>query len=312
MATTSRTVKVAAVQAACVAFDLAASLRKLAQLTRQAKDAGAKLVVFPVENARSLRAWMCVRPGRKWYARYYDNAVAVPSAEYHKLSLVAKENAVFLQVGIVEKAGATLYCTTLLFARDGSLLSSHRKLIPTAAERIVWGRGAGDGLNVVETEIGKIGGLICWENYMPAARLALYQQGVEIYTAPNADDLPAWIASMQHIAKEGRCFVISSNQFLRISDFPADYPPYSEKRQAGQTDHIVSHGGSCICGPLGNIIAGPVWDKEEIVYATLDMAELTEARMDFDAVGSYARPDIFELKVNTKPASSVTFVESED
>lgn len=151
---------------------------------------------------------MCVRPGRKWYARYYDNAVAVPSAEYHKLSLVAKENAVFLQVGIVEKAGATLYCTTLLFARDGSLLSSHRKvfisftsvfsssffllfflffgscidnikLIPTAAERIVWGRGAGDGLNVVETEIGKIGGLICWENYMPAARLALYQQGVE-------------------------------------------------------------------------------------------------------------------------------------
>ncbi|KAL2004050.1 hypothetical protein VTN02DRAFT_848 [Thermoascus thermophilus] len=314
-----KTVKVAAVQVASVAFDLEASLRKLEEWTRKAAEAGAELIVFP-EAYLSAYPWdynfgasigSRTPEGRKWYAKYYDSAVAVPSPECDQLSRIAKENSVHLQVGIIEKGGATLYCTTVLFGKDGSLLSKHRKLIPTGSERIVWGRGSGDGLKVVQTELGKVGTLICWENYMPAARLALYQQGVEIYTAPNADDLPAWIASMQHIAKEGRCFVISSNQFLRVSDFPADYPPYVSKNAAGETSHIVSHGGSCICGPLGNFLAEPVWDKEDIVYATLDMGELVEARMDFDAVGSYARPDVFELKVNTKPGTSVTFTEGE-
>jgi predicted amidohydrolase len=191
----------------------------------------------------------------------------------------------------------------------------------------VWSRGAGDGLKVVDTELGKVGGLICWENYMPAARLAMYQQGIEyvspfllpsnthpfpgikcsrrsltfgrIYIAPNADDLPAWIASMQHIAKEGRCFVISCNQFTRVSDFPGDFPPFLPDSADRQPDgsqwapeSILNHGGSCVVGPLGTMIAEPVWDKEGIVYAELGRAELMESRMDFDAVGSYARPDI--------------------
>ncbi|KAJ9498188.1 Nitrilase [Exophiala xenobiotica] len=271
--------KVAAVQAAPVAFDLEASIRKLERFTRTASEAGADLVVFP-EGFLSAYPWRYAfdatigarEPrGRQWYARYHRSAVAIPSPE---------------------------------------------KLIPTAAERLVWGRGAGDGLQVVDTDIGRVGGLICWENYMPAARLALYQQGIEVYIAPNADDLPAWAASMQHIAKEGRCFVISVNQFTRVSDFPSDYPPFTAGHHDRQPDGsawtpeaILSHGGSCIVGPLGTFIAEPVLDQEAIVYGELSRGDLVEARMDFDAVGSYSRPDVFTLTVNRKPGTNVYFSE---
>ena len=248
-----------------------------------------------------------------------------------------------LSVGIIERDGGTLYCTAVLIDRGGKLLSTHRKLIPTAAERLVWGQGAGDGLRVVDTELGRVGGLICWENYMPAARLALYQQGIEyeigtlsatvmhkltsirIYIAPNADDLPSWVASMQHIAKEGRCFVVSVNQFCQVSDFPSDYPPFvseSHKTESGgpkcPPETVLSHGGSCIVGPLGTFVAEPVWDRAEIVYADLCMSDLAEgkvskkledstcnllrhAQMDFDPVGSYSRPDI--LYVGKPPSA---------
>lgn len=237
-----------------------------------------------------------------------------------------------------------------------------RQLIPTAAERVAWSRGAGDGLQVPDTELGKIGGLICWENYMPAARLAMYQQGVEcvsplqymamktngfrIYIAPNADDLPAWVASMQHIAKEGRCFVISVNQFCKVKDFPEDYPPFAPESHDRQEDgakwepeSILSHGGTCVVGPLGTFIAGPVWDKEEIVYAELNRDDLIESRVctlsgrnfpganrprwtltlwdrTLDRIYCKLSDSRFmdreltrrsELKVNTKPATSVSF-----
>lgn len=226
--------------------------------------------------------------GRNWYARYYISAIGLSSTEFDTLRSVAETNNVFLSIGIIEKDGATLYCTAVLIGRDGALLSSHRKLIPTGAERLVWGRGAGDGLKVVDTEIGKVGGLICWENYMPAARLALYQQGIEIYIAPTADDLQSWVASMQHIAKEGRCFVIGVNQCCRVSDFPPDYPPFTLEHHDRQPDgspwtpdSILSHGGSCIVGPMGTFLAGPVWDKEEIIYAELKRDELIESRVCF-------------------------------
>ncbi|OTB06045.1 hypothetical protein M426DRAFT_122906 [Hypoxylon sp. CI-4A] len=252
--------------------------------------------------------------GREWYARYHDSAVAVPSPAVDVISKTAKAHQVYIQVGIIEKDGGTLYCTALLVGRDGSILLKHRKLIPTAAERLVWGRGAGDGLGVVQTDIGKIGTLICWENYMPAARMALYQQGVEIYLAPNADDLPSWIASMQHIAKEGRCFVVSVNSTCKVSDFPPDYPPFTpehhDRKPDGtnwEPDDIVNHGGSFIVGPLGTPLTEPVWDKEEIIFADLRMGEVTESRLDFDPVGSYARPDVFKLTVNTKPGTNVEF-----
>lgn len=243
------------------------------------------------------------------------------SPEFHQLCDIATKHNVFLSVGIIEKDGGTLYCTAVLIDRMGALLYAHRKvrqlvpnsdsadirkLIPTAAERLVWGRGAGDGLKVVDTTIGKVGGLICWENYMPAARLSLYQQGIEyginltlqacrriltdilhrIYIAPNADDLPSWVASMQHIAKEGRCFVISVNQFCKVSDFPSDYPPFTPEHHDRQPhgsqwlpESILSHGGSCVIGPLGTFITEPVWDREDIVFATLNLDDLVEAKV---------------------------------
>ncbi|KAI2637423.1 carbon-nitrogen hydrolase [Xylaria nigripes] len=318
----SKTIKVAAVQAAPASFDLQKSLEKLTKLTAEAAQNGADLVVFP-EAFLSAYPWRYAfdatigarEPrGREWYRKYHDSSVAVPSAEVDVIAAAARANNVYLEVGIIEKDGGTLYCTALLLDRDGSILLKHRKLIPTAAERLVWGRGAGDGLDVVQTDIGKIGILICWENYMPAARMALYQQGVEIYLAPTADDLPTWTASMQHIAKEGRCFVVTVNAMTRVSDFPDDYPPFTpehpDRRPDGEqweTQDIVNHGGSFIAGPLGTQITEPLWDKEGIVYADLPMAEITESRLDFDPVGSYSRPDIFTLTVNTKSGTSVNF-----
>ncbi|KAJ9296349.1 hypothetical protein DTO217A2_8846 [Paecilomyces variotii] len=325
MSQLSDSIVVAAIQAAPVSFDLPKSIQKVAEFTSKAAAAGANLVVFP-EGFLSAYPWRYAfdatigarEPrGRKWYAKYYNSAVAIPSVEMDQLCEIARENNVYLSVGIIEKDGGTLYCTALLLGRDGAILSRHRKLIPTAAERLVWGRGAGDGLDVVDTEIGKVGGLICWENYMPAARLALYQQGIEIYIAPNADDLPSWIATMQHIAKEGRCFVISVNQFCKVSDFPSDYPPFTpehhDRKPDGsrwEPDDILSHGGSCVVGPLGTFVSQPVWDKEEIILATLNKSDIVEARLDFDPVGSYSRPDIFSLTVNTKPGVNVSFKEA--
>ncbi|RFU33184.1 hypothetical protein B7463_g3192, partial [Scytalidium lignicola] len=314
-----QSVKIAAVQSAPVAFNLEESLKKVESFTAQAATEGAQLVVFP-EAFLSAYPWRYAfdatigtrEPrGRTWYAKYYDSAVAIPSPEFNFLLEIAEKNKVFLTIGIIEKDGGTLYCTNLIISKEGTLLNRHRKLVPTAVERLVWGRGSGDSLKVVDTGFGKLGGLICWENYMPAARLALYQLGIDIYVAPNADDLPAWVASMQHIAKEGRCFVIS------VSDFPADYPPFTpghhDRNPEGlpwSSEDIVNHGGSCIVGPLGTFIADPVWDKEEIIYATLNLSDLVEARMDFDPVGSYSRPDVFSLRVNTDPAKNVTFSKS--
>ncbi|EXJ75979.1 uncharacterized protein A1O5_00487 [Cladophialophora psammophila CBS 110553] len=319
---TSASFKVAAVQAAPVAFDLPASLQKVRHFTKAAAQECADLVVFP-EGFLSAYPWRYAfdatigarEPrGRQWFSKYYNSAMAIPSAEFEELRTIARDYNVFLSLGIIEKERGTLYCTAILLSRTGDLLYAHRKLIPTAAERLVWGRGAGDGLQVVDTEIGRVGGLICWENYMPAARLSLYQQGIEVYIAPNADDLPAWVASMQHIAKEGRCFVISCNQFCKVADFPSDYPPFSpghhDRQRDGSPwtpDAILSHGGSCIVGPLGTFIAEPVWDREEIIYGQLRMDDLIQARMDFDPVGSYARPDIFTLTVNRRPGDHVVF-----
>ncbi|KAF2809991.1 putative nitrilase [Mytilinidion resinicola] len=314
------TVKVAAIQAAPVSFDLHESLEKVSKLTSEAARSGADLVVFP-EGFLSAYPWRYAfdatigarEPrGRKWFAKYYNSAIAIESPEFQILLSIAKANNVLLSVGIIEKDGGTLYCSAVLIDRDGKLLSNHRKLIPTAAERLVWGRGSGDGLKVVDTDIGKVGGLICWENYMPAARMALYQQGIEIWIAPNADDLPSWIASMQHIAKEGRTFVISVNQFCKVADFPTDYPPFTPEHHDRQPDGsawtpdaILNHGGSCVVGPLGTFLAEPLWDKEGIIYADLSRDTLIESRMDFDPVGSYSRPDIFSLHVNTKPGVNV-------
>ena len=192
-------------------------------------------------------------------------------------------------------SGGTLYCTVLYFGPDGRLLGKHRKLKPTAAERLVWGEGDGSTLTVIDTEYGKIGGLICWENYMPLARMALYAKGVEIYLAPTADSRETWQATLRHIACEGRCFVLGCNQFVTKSMYPADLPGIEEL--AGQPE-VMCRGGSAIVSPLGEVIAGPLYDGEGILYAELDLAEVARAKFDFDVVGHYARPDVFQLIVN--------------
>ncbi|CAG8981039.1 hypothetical protein HYALB_00008193 [Hymenoscyphus albidus] len=321
-----KTVKIAAIQASPACFNLSESLKRIQHFTATAASQGAELVVFP-EGFLSAYPWRYAfdatigfrepRAGRKWFAKYHESSIDISSPDFDILLECARENKVNLYVGIIEKdLRGTLYCTTVFIGKEGTLLHKHRKLIPTGAERLVWGRGAGDSLKVTDVGFGKVGGLICWENYMPAARLSLYQLGIEIYIAPNADDLPAWSASMQHIAKEGRCFVISVNQFCKVSDFPDDYPPFAEgsidRNSDGENwskNDILNHGGSCVVGPLGTFIVEPVFDKEEILYATLQLSDLVEARMDFDPVGNYSRPDIFTLNVDKKSAVNVAFKE---
>jgi nitrilase len=202
-------------------------------------------------------------------------------------------------MGVIERetrgTKGTLYCTILYFGPDGALLGKHRKLKPTAAERLIWGEGDGSTLTTVETPFGRLGGLICWENYMPLARAALYEKGVELYVAPTADSRDAWQATLRHIALEGRCFVLGCNQFVTKSMYPSDLPGIEEL--AGQPE-IMCRGGSAIVSPLGEVIAGPLWDAEGMLYADLDLGEIIRARFDFDVTGHYARPDVFRLLVN--------------
>lgn len=305
----AKKVKAAVVQASPVLFDLEASLAKVERLVQEASEAGAQLVLFP-------EAYLSVYPrglgfgtvvgsrdpkGREDWLLYYQHTVAVPGPAADYLGEIAQRYRVWLVIGVTERAqrGGTLYCTLLYYNPDGQLVQKHRKLKPTAAERIIWGEGDGSDLQVVETTFGKIGGLICWENYMPLARMNLYQQGVEFYLAPTADERDSWIASMQHIACEGRCYVLSCNQMVLKSDYP--------ERFQGELAHqkeIMSRGGSMIVSPLGEILAGPLFDKEGILYATLDRREVIKSKLDFDAVGHYRRSDVFEFHWRQETFSS--------
>ena len=240
--------------------------------------------------------------GRRLWQVYWENAVEVPSAAATQLAQVAQETGVHLAIGVVERdsqfSHGTLYCTLLTFGPDGRLLGKHRKLKPTAAERLIWGEGDGSTLTVHQTSLGRIGGLICWENYMPLARTALYAQGVEIYLAPTADSRETWLATLRHIACEGRCFVLGCNQFVRKEMHPAHLPGLEEL--ASQPE-IMCRGGSAIISPLGEVIAGPLYDQEGILYADLDLDEVVRGKLDFDVVGHYARPDVLELVVKGRP-----------
>ncbi|EKS70286.1 nitrilase/cyanide hydratase and apolipoprotein N-acyltransferase [Burkholderia sp. SJ98] len=199
-----------------------------------------------------------------------------------------------LVIGVIERDGGTLYCTALFLGPDGAYLGKHRKLGPTGAERLVWGRGDGSTMPVFSTDVGKIGASICWENYMPLFRAAMYQKGVEVLCVPTADGRETWLPTMRHIALEGRCFVLSSNQFARRSDYPEDYPAFQNQA----SDSIVTVGGSCIIDPLGNVLAGPNFDGEAVLIADIDLDDITRAKFDLDAVGHYSRPDVFRLLVN--------------
>lgn len=284
--------KVAVVQAAPILFDLEKSIKKVASLTKTARKAGAQLVLFPesflpcyprgmgfgaVIGSRSEK-------GREQWLMYWKNAVSVPGDAVDQLGMIAKQSKVFLVIGITEKAllGGTLYCSLLYFSPDGALIGHHRKLKPTAAERIIWGEGDGSDLKVLNTKIGKIGGLICWENYMPNARMKLYEQGIQIYLAPTADQRESWQASMRHIACEGRCFVLGCNQYVTKAMYPM---PLQEELE--DLPDVVCRGGSVIVSPLGELLAGPLYDKADILYADLDLDEVIKAKMDFDVIGHY-------------------------
>jgi nitrilase len=232
----------------------------------------------------------------------------VPGPDTEILGAAAREAQVYLAIGVIERdsqfSHGTLFCTLLYFGPDGQLLGKHRKLKPTAGERLIWGEGDGSTLPVFSTPFGKLGGLICWENYMPLARTAMYGKGVEIYLAPTADARDTWHATLRHIACEGRCFVLGCNQFVTKEMYPPDLEGIEDL--AGQPE-VLCRGGSAIISPLGDVLAGPLYGEEGILFADLDLGEVARGKIDFDAVGHYARPDVFQLIVNERPAPPVSF-----
>lgn len=299
---TSSTFIGATVQASPILFDKKKTIEKIGDLTSEAARQNARLILFPEVfipgYPRGLSFGTVVGgrsdEGRELFLRYWENAVEVQSKETEQLGKFAKEAKAYLVIGVTEKdkISDTLFCTLLYFSPSGELLGKHRKLKPTAAERILWGEGDGGDLTVYETPLGKIGGLICWENYMPLARMALYQQGIEIYLAPTADGRDTWQATLSHIACESRCYVLGCNQFVTKDSYP-DFLKEEVKNQPS----IMSSGGSVIISPLGKVLAGPLFDKEGILYADLDPREIIKAKMDFDVIGHYARPDVFDFKL---------------
>lgn len=303
-------VKVAVVQAAPVAFNRERTLEKVHDLATQAAAGGARLVLFPEAFVsaypRGLDFGAVVgsrsEEGREDFRRYWESSVEVPGPAVEELGRVAGNNRIYLVVGVVERDGGTLYCCILFFAPDGSFLGKHRKIMPTGSERLVWGFGDGSTLPVFDTPLGKLGAVICWENYMPLMRAAMYAKGIEIYCAPTADARDAWTATMRHIAVEGRCFVLSSNQFNRRRDFPLDY----HAQLGNDPDAVICRGGSCIVDPFGNFLAGPNFEGEAILSAEIDRAQIVRGKFDLDVVGHYARPDIFQLHVDETPKRPVT------
>jgi len=309
-------VKVAVIQASSVIFDKTASIEKACDLIEKAGNKGAKIVLLPEAfipaYPRGFTFGMKIgsrnEEGRALWKRYWENAIEASGSEVKILGKAASDSGVYLSIGVIERDGAsggeTLYCSMFYFSPDGRLIGKHRKLKPTGSERLIWGEGDGSTLPVFSTEFGKIGGLICWENYMPLARMAMYGQGVEIYLAPTADSRDTWQATMRHIACEGRCFVLGCNQFVTKEMYPSDLETVEEL--SDQPD-VMCRGGSVIIAPSGEVIAGPLWDKEGILYADLDLSEITKAKIDFDVVRHYSRPDVFQLNVNREPQLPITF-----
>lgn len=307
--TSPRKQKVAVAQAAPVGYDLEATLGKLQSMTREAASRGARLVLFPeafigaYPRGLSFGATVGNRSaeGRDEFRAYWEAAIDVPGPVTARLGQIAQERHVYLVVGVIEREGGTLYCTVVFIGPDGALLGKHRKLMPTGSERLVWGFGDGSTMPVFDTPLGRMGAVICWENYMPLMRAAHYAKGIQIYLAPTADGRDTWLATVRHIAVEGRCFVLSCNQFARGADYP------ERRTQGEEATKVLSRGGSCIISPLGEILAGPDYEGECILTAELDLGDIARGKFDFDAVGHYARPDVFRLVVDETARPAVSF-----
>ncbi|MBI3998666.1 MAG: carbon-nitrogen hydrolase family protein [Armatimonadetes bacterium] len=307
-------VRAAVVQAAAVVMDREATTEKVVRLIGEAASGGARLVVFP-EALIPAYPWGVrfgtriggrTLDGRRAWARYWANAVEVPGPATEAIGAAARRAQATVAIGVIERdstfSRGTLYCTLLYFGPDGRLLAKHRKLMPTAGERYIWGSGDGSTLPVLETPFGRLGGLICWENYMPLARMSMYAKGVDLYVTPTADSRDSWQATIRHIACEGRCFVLSACQFVTRDMYPADFETRDELDDAPQ---VLSRGGSAIIAPLGDYLAGPLFGEEGILLADLDLSAVAQGKFDFDVAGHYARPDVFRLLVNEQPMPPV-------
>ncbi|MEO1732930.1 MAG: carbon-nitrogen hydrolase family protein [Pseudomonadota bacterium] len=306
--------KVAVVQAASVGGDTAATVEKACSLISECAQRGANVAVFPeafiggYPKGANFNIFIGARTpqGRSEFETYHHQAIDVPGTETELVGKAAKAAGLYVVIGVIERAMGTLYCTVLFWGPDGTLLGKHRKTMPTAAERLCWGFGDGSTLTTVDTPWGPLGAVICWENYMPLQRMAMYDKGIRIYCAPTADDRDTWAGTMQHIALEGRCFVLSACQYLKRDDFPADM----QNHISDDPDHVLMRGGSLIVSPLGEILAGPHFDGEAILTADLNMADIVKGKFDFDVTGHYARPDIFTLSVDERPKTPVQKVTS--
>jgi nitrilase len=290
-------VKVACVQAESVVFDRSGTIDKIESIAAEVADSGARLALFP-------EAFIPVYPSSRWarylagwdgdarplYARLARESLTVPGPDAERLAEIARTRSLWLAVGANELERGTIYNALLLYSPTGELALHHRKLMPTNHERLVWGLGDGTGLEAIQSDLGKVGGLICWENLMPLARFALYESGVEVYLAPTADDSEGWHDSIRHIARESRAFVLSSCVFQRASSYPDDV-------ELSEGHELVGRGGSAILAPDGSYLAGPLWDEEGILYADLEPQRLYEARQRFDPAGHYHRPDVFRLEL---------------
>jgi nitrilase len=289
-------VRVACIQAEPVVLDRDATIEKLAGLVAEVAAGGAKLALLP-------ETFIPVYPSNRWvrflagggdaksvFGRLARESIEVPSPASDRLGEIAREHELWLAVGANELDGGTIYNALLVYSPDGTLALHHRKLMPTNHERLVWGLGNGGGLEAVQTDIGRLGGLICWENLMPLARFSLYQSGVQIYLAPTADDSEQWHDSIRHIAREARAFVLSCCVYQRASTYPDDVT-------LAEGDELVGRGGSAILGPDSTYLVGPLWDEEGVLYADLDPTRLYEERQRFDPAGHYHRPDLFRLEV---------------
>ena len=308
--------KVAIIQESPVLLDRSKTIEKAVQLIEQAASANAELIIFPEAYISGYPAWIWrLKPGGDWdlneilHSRLLWSAVDIDAGDLEPLCDIARKNKVTIVCGMNERdsalSKATLYNTAVIIGKDGSILNRHRKTMPTNPERMVWGFGDGSGLHVVDTSAGRVGTLICWENYMPLARYTLYSQGIEIYIAPTYDSGDGWIGTMQHIAREGRCWVISSGVAYANSDIPANFP--NRDNLYPPSEEWINPGDSAVIAPGGDIVAGPMHQEKGILYAEIDPEQASRAKRDLDITGHYSRSDLFTLHVDTRPQRPITY-----
>lgn len=312
--------RVAVIQSPPILLNKKATLVRVIDQVTEAARKGAELIVFPEAYVPGYPAWIWrLRPGGdmvlsgELHARLRNNAIDLDNGDLQPVQDAAAEAGVTLVIGINELdsrySGTTIFNTVVVIGPQGSILNRHRKMMPTNPERMVWGMGDASGLRVVDTPIGRLGTLICWESYMPLARFALYAQGIDIYVAPTWDTGESWLATMRHIAKEAGCWVIGTATAIQGSDIPSDFP---QRDKLFDADEWINDGDAVVVKPMGEIAAGPLNREKGILYAELDREISKRARRSLDVAGHYSRPDIFSLSVNCKPAVPVDFDGSRD